>query len=113
MPWTHLTPVLSNKALVWGSVLNLGAITGFGRCGAVVLVWHILDVAPHKITACALRVVPCKVNTGAFLAFPVFNDGAVLFKDGSEVQSMAFANIFNAEDVNNEGELDRAPLVSP
>ena len=107
----------------WGRMLDLGPILdggvlvrgqlGFGRGGVAVLGEHILDVAIHGETARALGVVPRKVDTGVLLALPVFRDGVVLLKDGTEVQSVAFSDVFDAKVIDDEGECDGAPLVTP
>ena len=104
-------------------MLNLGAILngcmlvrghlGLGRSGVAVLGEHVLEVAFHGERTCALGVVPSKVDTGVFLAFPVFRDRVVLLKDRTEVQGVAFSNIFNTEVIDNEGECDELPLVTP
>jgi len=124
MPWMRLTPALSSRALVsggqnaepwchteWGCAC--AGTAGAWCCGVAVLDEHILDVALHGEETCAFGVVPCKVDTGVFLALPVFSDGVVLLEDRSEVQDVAFTNVFNAKVVGNEGERDRAPLVLP
>jgi hypothetical protein len=100
-----------------GTILNGGVLVrgqlGLGRGSVAVLGEHILDVAVHGETARALGVVPREVDAGVFLALPVFRDCVVLLKDGTEVQSVAFSDVFDAKVIDDEGECDGAPPVTP
>ena len=64
----------------------------------------LLDVAWHRHAPHAFVVVPVKVHAGKFGTLSVLSDGVVLIEDVTEVKGVAFADVFNAEVIENEGE---------
>ena len=63
-----------------------------------------IDVAWHGNVKCTFGLVPVKGHAGKFGALPVLSDGVVLIEDVTEVKGVAFADVFNAEVIENEGE---------
>ena len=63
-----------------------------------------LDVAWHRHATRSFGVVPVKVHAEKFGYFPVLGDKVVLLENVAEVKGVAFAGVFNAEVVENEGE---------
>ena len=65
---------------------------------------NFLGVSGNVHATRAFGVVPVNVHIRKFGTLPVLVDGAVLLEDAVEVKGVAFANVFNAKVVNNEGE---------
>ena len=76
-------------------------------------IYLIAVIALHGEATRPFDVVPGKVDTSVFLAFPILGDGVMLLQDRVEVLGVALVNVFDAKVVNNERESNRTPLVAP
>ena len=61
----------------------------------------------------AIFVVPFEVDAAVSVALPIGGDGIVLRETVNEVLGIRFVNIFDAEVVNNKGEVNWSGLVGP
>ena len=74
---------------------------------------EVCNVVFHYEAEGAIGVVPLKFDAGVQVSFPVFSDLIVLFRECSEVDGVALANVFDAKIVDNKSEDDGALLVAP
>ena len=63
-----------------------------------------LNVAWHRHATRSFGVFPVKVHARIFGTLPVLSDGVVLLEEVAESKGVAFADVFNAEVIDNEGE---------
>ena len=64
---------------------------------------EILGVAWHGHLTPAFGVVPVEFYARKFCTLLVLSDGVVLIEAVAEVKGVAFADVFNAKVVDNEG----------
>jgi hypothetical protein len=92
-------------------------VLGFGWHRMAMLAQDTLNVSFHQDATGALTmflgVVPFQVHSSKFGAIPVGGHLVVFAKDCQEVLGMLLANILNAKVINDEDELDGAPLMAP
>ena len=72
-----------------------------------------LDVTIHGEAESSFIIVPVKINTGKFGAFPIFVDGGMWLESFVLVVGMALSDVLYTNIVNDEDEEDRAPFVAP
>ena len=70
-----------------------------------------LNVAWHVQVDSAVLIVPFQVNSTELFCLPVLGDGVLGLQGFHEVVSMFFANIFDAEVIDNEAEGDGSGFV--
>jgi hypothetical protein len=79
----------------------------------VILEEEVGDVPFHGKTACPSRVVPLEIDACEFSPIPVRRHLVVILERFEEVDCMPFADMCNAEVVDDEDKRDGSPLVSP
>ena len=83
-----------------GGMLVRGYL-GLGGSWMVVAGEGFLVVGGHVHATRVFVVVPVKVHTGKFGTLPVISDVVVLLEDVADVKGVAFADVFNAEVIDN------------
>ena len=74
---------------------------------------EVCNVVVHCEAEGAIDIVPINVDFGVQVSFPGFSYLVVLFQDCFEVDTVALANVLDAETVDDKSEDDGAPLVVP
>ena len=87
-------------AIVDGCVAKR-SVLGFGWDGLAPFKEEVFDIVFDGQATGAVRVVPGEVNAGKLGAGPVLGEFIVLKEDAAKVVGVAFANIFDAEVINN------------
>ena len=99
-------------AIVDGCVATR-SVLGFGWDGVAPFKEEVFDIILDGQETGAVRLVPVEVDAGESGAGPVLGEFIVLEEDVAKVVGMKFANIFDAEVIDDYEEEDRAPLVAP
>ena len=89
------------------------SVLGFGWNSVAPFKEEVFDIMFDGQATGAVRVVSGEFDAGKIGAGPVLGEFIVLEEDVARVVGVAFANIFDAEVINDESEEDWAPLVAP
>ncbi len=84
-----------------------------GGNGVFVFVQLFLDVPRHGNVEGPLGVIPFEFYSAVQVARPVFNEFVFFANAFDEVVGMLLSHIFDTEIVDNKGESDGTPFVSP
>ena len=91
--------------MLLGAIVDLGvakrSVLGLGWKGMAPFEEEFLDVVLDGKAAGMVGVVPGEVNSGESGAGPVLGEFIVLEEDVAKVVGVAFANIFDAEVIDN------------
>ena len=89
---------------VGGSVSGMRGILWERRLGVLELVQRFLKVIGYGNVASPIRVIPLDVKTTEQGAGPIHGYGVLFLEGLDQVFRILFANIFDAEVVNDKGE---------
>ena len=89
------------------------SVLWFGWDGVAPFKEEVFDIILDGQATGAVCVVPGEVDAGESGSVPVLGEFIVLKEDSAKVVSVAFADVFDAEVINDWEEEDRAPLVAP
>ena len=125
MPWISLVPSLSSDGIVFSSGVGcsldpyvtsrclFGKSCGLRGWGCPYLTRNLSIGYAAGSLGVLFSIIPFKVNPSEFLPLPVGCYLVVLLKDFEEMYCVLLPEIFDAEIIHYQDELDKAPFMAP